>query len=67
MYEVCKKTRVRESIDTKSKEIGILNVSDNVEVVEQKGTRARIVSPGEGWCSIESKSGATILKPLVKF
>lgn len=52
-------------MDSESKEVCVLNIGEKVEVVRQSGIRVRIINPVEGWCSIESKSGATILKPLV--
>jgi len=56
---------IRQTHSTHSAEMGLLQYGDIVEVAEVRGRRARTVKPLEGWCSLVSADGHTmILQPI---
>jgi len=60
-YEVLLKTTLRQEKVMESNLLDRLSPGTRVRVVEVDGRRARIDKPNEGWVSIKSSSGDTIL------
>jgi len=54
---------VREGVEISSRQVHQLAAGEVVAVVEIAGRRARIVTPMEGWMSIETKDGVEIMRP----
>ncbi|CAK9111411.1 Dehydrogenase/reductase SDR family member 1 [Durusdinium trenchii] len=54
---------VRSGFETTSSQVHQLSEGEIATVVEQAGRRVRIISPVEGWVSVETKDGVTIMRP----
>ncbi|CAL1167099.1 unnamed protein product [Cladocopium goreaui] len=54
---------VRSGYETTSAQVHQLSEGEIATVVEQAGRRVRIISPVEGWVSVETKDGVTIMRP----
>lgn len=54
---------VRSGRDTDTPQVHQLSAGEVVTVVELAGRRARIISPVEGWMSVETKDGVQIMRP----
>lgn len=65
-HRVCLNTIVRKEKVLDSERLRILPMGSRVNVVEQSGRRVKIDQPIQGWCSLNSSNGDTILKPLDK-
>jgi hypothetical protein len=66
-YRVCLNTIVRAGEELDSERLRILPMGSRVCVVEaakNNGRRVRIKSPIQGWCSMSSSNGDTILAPI---
>lgn len=63
-YRVCLNTIVRKDVKLDSERLRILPMGSRVNVVKQNGRRVMIDQPIQGWCSLASSNGDTILKPL---
>jgi len=66
-YRVCLNTIVRAGEELDSERLRILPMGSRVCVVEaakSNGRRVRIKSPIQGWCSMSSSNGDTILAPI---
>lgn len=61
-YRVCLNTIVRKAVELDSERLRILPMGSRVKVTETKGRRVRICQPIEGWCSMQSSNGDTILQ-----
>lgn len=68
-FRVCLNTIVRKDMQLDSERLRILPMGSRVHVVEksaQNPRRVKISSPIEGWCSMSSSNGDTILAPIDK-
>lgn len=63
-YRVCLNTIVRKSVELDSERLRILPMGSRVRVVARKGRRVQISQPIEGWCSMQSSNGDTILQVI---
>lgn len=54
---------VRSGYETTSAQVHQLSEGEIATVVEQAGRRVRIISPVEGWVSVETKDGVIIMRP----
>lgn len=63
-HRVCLNTIVRKGVALDSERLRILPMGSRVHVVEKRERRVRIDQPIEGWCSLKSSNGDTILKKL---
>merc|ERR1719433_2394886 len=63
-YRVCLNTIVRKSVELDSERLRILPMGSRVRVVARKGRRVQISQPIEGWCSMQSSNGDTILQKI---
>lgn len=54
---------VRSGYETTSSQVHQLSEGEIATVVEQAGRRVRIIAPVEGWVSVETKDGVTIMRP----
>lgn len=64
LYRVCLNTIVRKTEELDSERLKILPMGKRVNVVQKKDRRVRIDYPVEGWCSLVSTNGATILTKI---
>jgi len=68
-YRVCLNTIVRKDMQLDSERLRILPMGSRVSVIEtskENTRRVKINSPIEGWCSMSSSNGDTILAPIEK-
>jgi len=66
-YRVCLNTIVRKDMELDSERLRILPMGSRVHVVEKSAEnqrRVKISSPIEGWCSMSSSNGDTILAAI---
>jgi len=66
-YRVCLNTIVRKDMELDSERLRILPMGSRVHVVEKSAEnprRVKISSPIEGWCSMSSSNGDTILAQI---
>jgi len=63
-HRVCLNTIVRKGEKLDSERLRILPMGSRVNIVEIKGRRVRICSPIDGWCSLKSSTGDTILAKI---
>lgn len=63
-FRVCLNTIVRKSVELDSERLRILPMGSRVRVVARKGRRVQISQPIEGWCSMQSSNGDTILQKI---
>lgn len=65
-HRVCLNTIVRKGEKLDSERLRILPMGSRVKIIQQKGRRVRIDSPIDGWCSLKSSTGDTILAKIEK-
>jgi len=63
-HRVCLNTIVRKGVKLDSDRLRILPMGSKVYVVEHVDRRVRIEQPINGWCSLKSSNGDTILAPV---
>lgn len=63
-HRVCLNTIVRKGEKLDSERLRILPMGSRVNIVEISGRRVRISSPIDGWCSLKSSTGDTILAKI---
>lgn len=63
-HRVCLNTIVRKGVQLDSERLRILPMGSRVHVVQKKDRRVQIDQPIQGWCSLKSSNGDTILTPL---
>jgi hypothetical protein len=63
-HRVCLNTIVRKGVALDSDRLRILPMGSKVYVVEAIDRRVRIEQPINGWCSLKSSNGDTILAPV---
>lgn len=63
-YRVCLNTIVRKGVNLESERLRILPMGSRVRVIRQEQRRVEIDQPIQGWCSLKSSNGDTILTPL---
>jgi len=63
-YRVCLNTIVRKGVKLDSERMRILPMGSRVHVIDVQDRRVQIDQPINGWCSLRSSNGDTILTPL---
>jgi len=63
-HRVCLNTIVRKGVQLDSERLRILPMGSRVHVIQKKDRRVQIDQPIQGWCSLKSSNGDTILTPL---
>lgn len=63
-HRVCLNTIVRKGEKLDSERLRILPMGSRVNIVQVSGRRVRISSPIDGWCSLKSSTGDTILAKI---
>jgi len=63
-HRVCLNTIVRKGKELDSERLRILPMGSRVKIVEKEGRRVKIDSPIDGWCSLQSSTGDTILAKI---
>jgi len=58
---------VRGTVDIRSPQVGVLPKDQIVSVIEKCGRRVHMSSPLDGWCSVKTGGGQTLLEPCPSF